>query len=110
CKGFYKLMGDCISFMGFIVFVMLVASGYAAVLRETGGEETLVEAATGLMGGSIFIGSIIMLFIGLIVTMGIGTSFGTIPIIATIYVPLASALGFSPAAIIALVGTAGALG
>lgn len=105
-----NLMGDGISMMGFIAFVMLVASGYGAVLRETGGVETLVEAATGLMGGSKFIGALIMLFIGLIVTMGIGTSFGTIPIIATIYVPLASALGFSPAAIIALVGTAGALG
>lgn len=109
-KDIDNLMGDGISMMGFIAFVMLVASGYGAVLRETGGVETLVEAATGLMGGSKFIGAIIMLFIGLIVTMGIGTSFGTIPIIATIYVPLASALGFSPAAIIALVGTAGALG
>ncbi|MBW4828208.1 MAG: Na+/H+ antiporter family protein [Clostridiaceae bacterium] len=105
-----NLMGDGIFMMSFIAFVMLVASGYGAVLRETGGVETLVEAATGLMGGSKFIGALIMLFIGLIVTMGIGTSFGTIPIIATIYVPLASALGFSPAAIIALVGTAGALG
>lgn len=109
-KDIDNLMGDGISMMGFIAFVMLVASGYGAVLRETGGIETLVEAATGLMGGSKFIGAIMMLFIGLIVTMGIGTSFGTIPIIATIYVPLASALGFSPAAIIALVGTAGALG
>lgn len=109
-KDIDNLMGDGISMMGFIAFVMLVASGYGAVLRETGGVESLVEAATRLMGGSKFIGALIMLFIGLIVTMGIGTSFGTIPIIATIYVPLASALGFSPAAIIALVGTAGALG
>lgn len=51
-----------------------------------------------------------MLIIGLLVTMGIGTSFGTIPIIATIFVPLGLELGFSPAGIAALVGTAGALG
>lgn len=109
-KDIDNLMDDGIAMMGFIAFVMLVASGYGAVLRETGGVDTLVEAATGLMGGSKIIGAIVMLFIGLIVTMGIGTSFGTIPIIATIYVPLASSLGFSTAAIIALVGTAGALG
>ena len=42
--------------------------------------------------------------------MGIGSSFSTIPILAPIYVPLAVAFGFSPLAIIALIGTAGALG
>ena len=51
-----------------------------------------------------------MLLVGLLVTMGIGTSFGTIPIIAAIYCPLGLELGFSPAAIILLVGIAGALG
>jgi predicted histidine transporter YuiF (NhaC family) len=42
--------------------------------------------------------------------MGIGSSFSTIPIIATIYVPLALNFGFSVPAVIALVGTAAALG
>lgn len=51
-----------------------------------------------------------MLFVGLLVTMGIGSSFSTIPIIATIFVPLSLELGFSPMATIALVGTAAALG
>ena len=51
-----------------------------------------------------------MLLIGLGVTMGIGTSFGTVPILATIYVPLGVQLGFSPLAIASLIGTAGALG
>jgi putative amino acid transporter len=45
-----------------------------------------------------------------LITIGIGSSFSTVPIIATIYVPLCIHLGFSPMAIIALVGTAGALG
>ena len=38
--------------------------------------------------------------------MGIGSSFSTVPIIATIYVPRASTSAFSPMATIALVGTA----
>lgn len=105
-----NLMNSGIGMMGFIAFVMLVASGYGAVIRETGGVETLVEGAAGLMAGSKLIAAFLMLLIGLVITLGIGTSFGTIPIIAAIYVPLAMTLGFSPAATIALVGTAGALG
>src|SRR5699024_8499252 len=48
--------------------------------------------------------------VGLLVTLGIGSSFSTVPIIAAIFVPLALALDFSPLAIVSLVGTAGALG
>ena len=50
------------------------------------------------------------LLVGLLVTMGIGSSFSTIPIIAAIFVPLGVQLGFSPLAIVCIVGTAGALG
>lgn len=109
-KDVDELMSGGISMMGFIAFVMLVASGYGSVIRETGGVETLVNAASGILGGSKFIASIIMIFVGLIITMGIGTSFGTIPIIAAIYVPLASSIGFSPLATVVLIGTAAALG
>lgn len=109
-KEIDKLVDGGIGMMGFIAFVMLVASGYGNVLRESGGIESLVEGAAELMGGSQLIAAFLMLLIGLVITMGIGTSFGTIPIIAAIYVPLAMELGFSPAATIALVGTAGALG
>ncbi|NBI05268.1 Na+/H+ antiporter family protein [Senegalia massiliensis] len=99
-----------IGLMGFIAFVMLVASGYASVIRATGGVDSLVEASVSIMGGSKLISAFLMLLIGLVITMGIGTSFGTIPILAAIFVPIAIAMGFSPAATIALVGTAGALG
>ena len=51
-----------------------------------------------------------MLLIGLIITMGIGTSFGTVPIVAAIFVPLAAQLGFTPLAIASLIAVAGALG
>ena len=89
---------------------MLVASGYGNVLRETGAVEALVNSSVDIIGGNKLIGAFLMLLIGLIVTMGIGTSFGTVPIIATFYVPLCIELGFSPAATICLVGVAGALG
>ncbi|MBU5427349.1 Na+/H+ antiporter family protein [Tissierella pigra] len=109
-KELDEMINGGIGLMGFIAFVMLVASGYGAVIRETGGVESLVKAAAGMMGGSKAIAAFTMLLIGLIITLGIGTSFGTVPIIATIFVPLCIALGFSPAATICLVGTAGALG
>lgn len=103
-------MAEGIKLMGFIAFVMLVAAGFAEVIKATKGVDSLVVSSANLIGGSKLLGAIIMLLIGLGITMGIGTSFGTIPIIATIYVPLGVKLGFSPAAIVCLLGTAGALG
>ena len=72
--------------------------------------ETLVDASAALFGSNKAMGALVMLIVGLIVTMGIGSSFSTLPIIATLYVPLCLALGFSPAATVAIVGAAGALG
>ncbi len=105
-----EMINGGIGLMGFIAFVMLVASGYGAVIRATGGVEALVEASAAVMGGSKLVAAFLMLLIGLVVTMGIGTSFGTIPVVATIYIPLCIKLGFSPAAAICLVAVAGALG
>lgn len=109
-KSMDDIMNGGIGIMGFIAFVMLVASGFGEVIRATGGVDELVKASVSIMGGSKLIAAFIMLLIGLVITMGIGTSFGTIPILAAIFVPLALELGFSTPAIIALVGTAGALG
>lgn len=105
-----EMINKGIKMMGFIAFVMLVAAGYGSVIRATGGVETLVNSASDLMGGSQLIAATVMILLGLVITMGIGTSFGTIPIIAAIYVPLASAMGFSPMATVLLIGTAAALG
>ncbi|WMJ79395.1 Na+/H+ antiporter family protein [Clostridium sp. MB40-C1] len=109
-KEIDKLINEGIVMMGFISFVMLIAAGYGNVLRETGSIEMLVTSATSVIGGSKVLGALIMLIVGLFVTMGIGTSFGTVPILAAIYCPLAQNLGFSTLGIIALIGTAGALG
>lgn len=96
--------------MGLIAFVMLIAAGYGTVLRETKSVLHLVNAVVGLVGGSKFWGAFLMLFVGLLVTMGIGTSFGTIPIIAAIYCPLGVGLGFSAGSIACLIAAAAALG
>ncbi|MEK4028339.1 MULTISPECIES: Na+/H+ antiporter family protein [Bacillaceae] len=96
--------------MAFIGFVMIAASGFAKVMSATGDVERLVEQSAHLIGGNQSLGALLMLIVGLLVTMGIGSSFSTVPIIATIFVPLALELGFSPMATIVLVGTAGALG
>lgn len=96
--------------MAFIGFVMISASGFSSVIDATGDIESLVKTAADAIHGSQALGALMMLIVGLLVTMGIGSSFSTVPVIATIFVPLAIELGFSPMAIIALVGTAGALG
>lgn len=96
--------------MAMIGFIMIAAAGFAAVMKQTGGVESLVEALSTSIGDNKPLAALLMLVVGLLVTMGIGSSFSTIPILATIYVPLAAAFGFSPMATIALVGTAAALG
>lgn len=103
------LVNDGLKMMGFIAFVMLVAAGYANVLRETQSVQHLVEATTQVVNGKIS-GAILMLTVGLLITMGIGTSFGTIPVIASIYIPLGMHMGFSLPSIILLIGIAAALG
>ena len=105
-----RVVNEGIGMMGMIAFVMLIASGYATVLKETGSVNELVEATTGIIGTSPLLLAIVMLSVGLIITMGIGSSFGTVPILAALYVPICLAAGLSPMATAALIGTAGALG
>ena len=96
--------------MAVIGFIMIAAGGFAEVLRETGAITSLVDSSVAIMGSSKAIAAFLMLLVGLFITIGIGSSFSTIPIIAAIYVPLSLQLGFSPLSIVALVGTAAALG
>lgn len=96
--------------MANIGFIMISAAGFAAVVKETGDVGSLVASLSDLIGDNKALAAFLMLLVGLLITMGIGSSFSTIPIIATIYVPLAINFGFSVPATIALVGTAAALG
>ena len=96
--------------MALIGFIMISAQGFANVMSKSGQIEPLVKSTAALFGDNKAMAALAMLLVGLLVTMGIGSSFSTLPIIAAIYVPLCGALGFSPMATVALVGTAGALG
>ncbi|MEE9103295.1 MULTISPECIES: Na+/H+ antiporter family protein [Pseudomonas] len=104
------LFTEGMKMMAMIGFIMIAAAGFAEVMKATGQVATLVEAAAAWIGHSKAWGAFLMLLVGLLVTMGIGSSFSTVPIIAAIFVPLAVQLGFSPLAIVSIVGTAGALG
>ncbi|MGP4067225.1 Na+/H+ antiporter family protein [Halobacillus sp. B29] len=105
-----KVVNDGIGMMGFIAFVMLVASGYANVLTQTESVSALVEISSDYIGNNQAFIAFILLLVGLIVTMGIGSSFATVPILAALFVPICVSAGFSPMATAALIGTAGALG
>lgn len=104
------VLSEGMRMMAFVGFVMIAANGFSAVINTTGDVETLVTKSLEMLNGNTSIAVLLMLVIGLIVTMGIGSSFATIPIIAALFVPLAVELGLSPLAIICLIGTAGALG
>lgn len=105
-----EVLSDGMRMMAFVGFVMISANGFSAVINVTGDVEPLVANAMELFGGNVSIAVFVMLVVGLIVTLGIGSSFATIPIIAAIFVPLAMELGLSELAIICLIGTAGVLG
>ncbi|SFI04595.1 Na+/H+ antiporter family protein [Modicisalibacter xianhensis] len=96
--------------LALVGFIMITASGFAGVMQATGEVETLVQSSVEVIGDNRGLAALIMLLVGLFITMGIGSSFSTIPIIASLYVPLALSFGFSPMATVALVGTAAALG
>lgn len=96
--------------MALVGFIMIAAQGFAAVIEATNQVPTLVEASVQWIGESQGLAAFLMLLIGLLITLGIGSSFSTVPILAIIYVPLCIQFGFSPAATIAIIGTAAALG
>lgn len=105
-----RIISEGIGMMGTIAFVMLVASGFGHILQETGAVTGLVEMSSGTLSNNKPLVAFVLLLVGLLVTMGIGSSFGTVPILAALYVPICMAAGFSPLATSALIGTAGALG
>ena len=109
-KDIDKTIGGGMQLMGLIAFIMLIASGYATVIKQTGAVEESVNSIYGMIGGSKPIGVLLMLLVGLLVTMGIGTSFGTIPVVAAIYIPLCLKLGLSVSGSVVILAAAAALG
>ena len=109
-KNIDEFINGGVGLMGVIAFIMLVAAGYAAVIIKTGAVGELVNSIYGMIGGSKAIGVLLMLLVGLLITMGIGTSFGTIPVVAAIYIPLCIKLGISIPGSIVILAAAAALG
>lgn len=105
-----KLINEGVGLMGYVAFVMLVAAGYASVMKATGGIDNLVNTIAPYMMSSKILATALMLFVGLFITMGIGTSFGTIPILAVLFVPIFIKLGFSVPSMIIVLAAAAALG
>lgn len=116
CAGIFKwkeaddVIISGMRMMALVGFIMISAQGFASVIEATNQVPALVEASVQWIGDSQGLAAFWMLLIGLLITLGIGSSFSTVPILAIIYVPLCLQFGFSPAATIAIIGTAAALG
>ena len=104
------LTDEGVGLMGYIAFVMLVCAGYALVLKESGGIDNLVNSVIPFIQNSRFLAVFFMLIVGLIITIGIGSSFGTIPILAVLFIPIYTKLGFSVPSMVILLAAAAALG
>src|SRR5699024_837205 len=59
-----KVVHEGIGMMGMIAFVMLIASGYANVLTETGAIKELVENTVAITGDSPWLIAIVLLSVG----------------------------------------------
>lgn len=105
-----KLMDEGIYMMGYVAFIMLVAAGFATVLKSTGGIDVFVNSIIPVLPANQITTSLIMLLVGLVITMGIGTSFGTIPILAVVFVPVFIKMGFNIAQATVVLAAAAALG
>ncbi|MDR2200545.1 MAG: TRAP transporter large permease subunit [Puniceicoccales bacterium] len=92
--------------MSSIAFIMIAAAGFSAVLRATGDIQELIVYLATNVGSSKILAALAMIIVGLLITMGIGSSFSTVPIIASIYVPLCMACGFSDQATICIMAAA----
>lgn len=103
-------IAEGIRLMGMVSFIMLIAGGYAYVVNQTGAVDTLIDATLAILGASKVVFVIVLIIIGLLITMGIGTSFGTIPVIALFYVPMCMKMNMSVGATACLIACAAALG
>ncbi|MBL6734797.1 MAG: sodium:proton antiporter [Shewanellaceae bacterium] len=104
------IISQGINMMASIAFIMIAAAGFAGVIQATGHIDLLVQTIHLNLADHQGLAAFLMLLTGLLITMGIGSSFSTLPLIAAIYVPLAASFGFSIPATVALIGTAAALG
>lgn len=105
-----SLMNEGVGLMGYIAFVMLAAAGYAAVINSTGGVGSFVDTFLPFIGSSRLAAAMFTLLTGLILTLGIGTSFGTIPVLSVLFVPVCLSAGISNVGTVIVIAAAAALG
>lgn len=105
-----KILDGGVQLMGFIAFVMLASNGFSLVLSESNAVAELVESSLVFIGGNKFLGAFVMMLVGLVIVMGTGTSFGTVPVLAVLYVPLCSELGLGLGATTLLIAAAATIG
>jgi predicted histidine transporter YuiF (NhaC family) len=105
-----NVVADGFKTMAVISFTMLAAAGFGHILQASGGiGEVVAWLSTHTFDSKAF-ASFAMLAVGFLISAGIGSSFSTVPIVASVYVPLGIKLGFSPAAIAVIVAISGVMG
>ena len=67
------VFGEGIKMMAMVGFIMIAAQGFAAVMKATGDIQPLVENSMAMFGGNKGMAAFVMLLVGLLVTMGIGS-------------------------------------
>ncbi|MDR1255534.1 MAG: TRAP transporter large permease subunit [Puniceicoccales bacterium] len=96
--------------MASIGMIMIIAAGFSAVLSETGAVDGLVNMLLGITAENTHLTIILMLIIGLILTLGIGSSFSTVPILAAIFVPICQRIGLNAEATFLVLAVSGVIG
>lgn len=96
--------------MAGISFTMIAAAGFGCILRASSDMAILINWVAECVGNSRLLAAIGMLLVGFLISVGIGSSFSTVPIVAPIYVPLCLKLGFSPIATVIVVAISGVCG
>jgi predicted histidine transporter YuiF (NhaC family) len=105
-----KIVTQGFGMMATIGMIMIIASGFSAVLSSTGAVNDLVNMLLIVTANNVHLTVVVMLVVGLIITLGIGSSFSTVPILAAIFVPICQRMGFSPEGIFLVLMVAGVVG
>ena len=109
-KDMNDVVDGGVGIMGFMGFVMLTAAGFSNVLSNTDNINPLIESTINVLGTNHFMIAVAMMILGLVLTIGTGSSFGTVPILAALYVPFAQVVGFSVGATVVLIAGAATIG
>lgn len=109
-KDMNDVVDKGVGIMGFMAFVMLTAAGFSNVLTKSGNVDALVNATINVIGTNHLAIAIAMILLGLVLTIGTGSSFGTVPILAALYIPFAQRVGFDVGATVVLIAGAATIG